>query len=521
MVPKKILLYDTTLRDGVQGEEISFSLEDKLKIVRKLDNLGVNYIEGGWPGSNPKDILFFREVRKLSLRNTEITAFGSTRHKNKNCNNDPNLKAIINSKAKVAAIFGKSWDFHVKNALGATLDENLAMISETLKWLKSKGMEVIFDAEHFFEGFIANKGYALKTLKKAVEAGVVNITLCDTNGAMLPDQVGDIVKEVKKLITVPLGIHAHNDSDTAVANSIAAVQMGCILVQGTINGYGERCGNASLCSVIPNLKLKLGYNCISDKNLKKLTGVCRYVDDIANLIPNNKQPFVGHSAFAHKGGVHVSAVGKNTRTYEHIEPGLVGNERRFLISELSGRSAILSKAKEFNISFRNELESKKLLKKVKELEHSGYQYEEADGSLELLMKKAVGKHRTFFKLKGFRTIISKDQKGVLKSEARVKLSVRGKEETMVAEGDGPVNALDTALRSALERFYPEVKEVNLYDFKVRVVNAAKGTKAKVRVIIESRDKKDTWGTVGVSENIIEASWQALVDSIEYKLLKEE
>ncbi len=521
MVPKKVLIYDTTLRDGVQGEEVNFSIQDKLKIVKILDGLGVHYIEGGWPGSNPKDILFFKKAGKLSLKNAKITAFGSTRHKGNNCAHDPNLKAIIDSKTRVVAIFGKSWDFQVKNALRATLNENLKMILETLKWLKSKGLEVIFDAEHFFDGFVNNRGYALKTLKMAQDAGVDNITLCDTNGGILPSQIKDILKEVRKSIKVPLGIHAHNDSGLAVANSIVAVQAGCALVQGTINGYGERCGNANLSSVMPNLKLKLGIDCISDRKLKSLTGVCRDVDGIANFNPDNRQPFVGNSAFAHKGGIHVSAMERDTKTYEHIEPGLVGNSRRFLVSELSGKSAVLSKAKEFNITFRSDAEVKKLLKKVKKLEHLGYQFEGADGSLELLMKKTVGKHRTFFKLKGFRTIIWKDRSGFLKSEAIVKLSVKGKDEITVSEGYGPVEALDTALRKGLNRFYPELKDVSLRDFKVRVVNGTGGTKSRVRVVIESKDKKDTWGTVGVSENIIEASWQALVDSIEYKLLKEE
>lgn len=516
----KVLIYDTTLRDGAQGEEISFSLDDKLKVVKKLDSVGFHYIEGGWPGSNPKDILFFKEVKKLSLKNAKVTAFGSTRYKGNSCDNDPNLKAIVDSKVKVTAIFGKSWDFHVQHALRATLDENLEMIYETLKWLKLKGMEVIYDAEHFFDGFTANSEYALQTLKKAQEAGVDNITLCDTNGTMMPNQVREIVGVVKERIKVPLGIHAHNDSDTAVANSLMAVLAGCVLVQGTINGYGERCGNANLCSIIPNLKLKMGVDCIDNVNMKNLTKVCAYIDGIANVAPNNKQPFVGKSAFAHKGGIHISAVERDSRTYEHVNPELVGNKRRFLISELSGKSAVLLKAKEFNINFRNEAEISKLLKKVKELEHFGYQFEEADGTLELLMRKTVGKHRTFFKLKGFRTIIWKDSKGFLKSEAIIKISVKGKDEVTVSEGDGPVAALDSALRKALESYYPELKEVTLYDFKVRVVNASGGTRAKVRVLIESRDKKDTWATVGVSENIIEASWQALVDSIEYKLLKE-
>jgi len=395
------------------------------------------------------------------------------------------------------------------------------MIYESLKYLKARRLEVIYDAEHFFDGFRSNPEYALKTLQMAEEAGVDNITLCDTNGAMMPDRVREIIEVVRKKIKTPLGIHAHNDSDTAVATSLIAVRAGCSLVQGTINGYGERCGNANLSSIIPNLKLKLGIDCISDAGLKSLTKVSRYVDGIANLTPRGNQPFVGYSAFAHKGGVHISAVERDARTYEHVDPGLVGNRRKILISELSGKSAVLSKAKEFRINFENNSSLEALLKKVKALEHEGYQYEEADASLELLMKKEVGRHKTFFQLKGFRVIIWKDKKGFLKSEAIVKLCVKNKDEIVVSEGNGPVEALDSSLRKALDRFYPELREVSLCDFKVRVVNPAGGARAKVRVLIESTDRKNTWTTVGVSENIIEASWLALVDSIEYKLLKKE
>jgi len=518
----KVLIYDTTLRDGVQGEGISFSVEDKLKIAKKLDDLGIHYIEGGWPGSNPKDILFFNQVRKLGLRRAKIVAFGSTRYKGRRASDDPNLNTIIEARPEAACIFGKSWRLHVKYALRTSLAENLKMIFDSVKYLKSKGLEVIYDAEHFFDGYFDDRLYAMETLRQAANAGADNISLCDTNGGMMPGQIEDIVKEVKKEIKIPLGIHTHNDSEMAVANSVIAVKSGCVLVQGTINGYGERCGNANLCSIIPNLKLKLGINCISDKRLETLTEVSRYVSEIANMVPQDNQPYVGNSAFAHKGGVHVSAVAKYTRTYEHVPPERIGNRRRILISELSGRSSMLSKAKEFKIDFRERTrEVEELLLKVKQMENQGYQFEGAEGSFELLMKKTIGKHKTFFDLEGFRVIVEKDEKGRLRSEATIKVKVKGKEEHTASEGDGPVNALDNALRKALERFYPELKSMSLTDFKVRVIDAAQGTAAKVRVLIESRDEKDEWGTVGVSENIIEASWQALVDSIEYKLLKEE
>jgi len=516
----KVLIYDTTLRDGAQGEGISFSVEDKLKIAKKLDDLGLHYIEGGWPGSNPKDILFFNRVRKLGLRKAKIVAFGSTRHKQRRASNDPNLNTIIKVKPQAACIFGKSWGLHVKYVLGTSLSENLKMILDSVKYLKLKGLEVIYDAEHFFDGYFDDRFYAMETLSQAAKAGADNITLCDTNGGMMPHQIENIVKEVKKEIKIPLGIHTHNDSEMAVANSVIAVKAGCVLVQGTINGYGERCGNANLCSIIPNLKLKLGINCISDRRLETLTEVSRYVSEIANMVPQDNQPYVGNSAFAHKGGVHVSAVAKHPRTYEHAPPERVGNRRRILVSELSGRSSMFTKAKEFKIDFRERTkEVEELLLKVKQMENQGYQFEGAEGSFELLMKKTIGKHKTFFDLEGFRVIVEKDERGKLRSEATIKVKVKGKEEHTASEGDGPVNALDNALRKALERFYPELKTMSLTDFKVRVIDAAQGTAAKVRVLIESRDEKDEWGTIGVSENIIEASWQALVDSIEYKLLK--
>ena len=517
----KVKIFDTTLRDGTQGEGISLTVDDKLKIATALDNFGVDYIEGGWPYSNPKDVEFFKKIKKLKLKNSRTAAFGSTRHKDNKAEKDPNLLAIIAIKPDCACIFGKTWDLHVKYALNTTLEINLEMIYSSIKFLKSKGLEVIYDAEHFFDGYIANKQYALETLKAAVSGGADCITLCDTNGGMLPNQIANIVKDVKSRISVPIGIHAHNDSGCAVANSIVAVQSGCSLIQGTLNGWGERCGNANLSTIIPNLKLKLGIDCISDEKLKTLTETSRYVSEIANVIPLDHQPYTGNSAFAHKGGIHAAAVAKKSSTYEHVDPSVVGNQRRILISELSGRANILLKSQDLNINFEKDNEkTKKILQLVKEREKKGYLYEGAEGSFELLVKRNTGKYKSFFDLGGFRVAVEKDKSGHLKSEATIKVFVNNKEELTAAEGDGPVNALDNALRKALDKFYPQLKNVRLADFKVRIINPSDATGAKVRVLIESSDGKNEWTTIGVSENIIEASWQALVDAIEYKLMKD-
>ena len=517
----KVEIYDTTLRDGTQGEGISFSVHDKLKIAKKLDDFGIRYIEGGWPGSNPKDIEFFKKAKTLSLRNAKIAAFGSTRRAKVKAKDDGNIKALLDAKTEVVTIFGKSGDLHVKDVLRTTSEENLNMIEDSVEYLKSKGKTVIYDAEHFFDGFKNNKQYAMDTLKRASKAGAEVIVLCDTNGGTMPYEIELIIKEVQTSIKTPLGIHTHNDAGVAVANSVMAVKLGCIQVQGTINGYGERCGNANLCEIIPNLKLKLGINCISDKKLEQLTKLSHYISEVANLIPQNNQPYVGRSAFAHKGGMHVDAVKKNPVSFEHIKPELVGNNRRILVSELSGKINILSKAKEFGIDLSKDTpETLDILRTIKNMEYEGYQFEGAEASFELLMKKAVGKHRTFFNLIDFRVSVEKTENGMF-SEATVKLEVNGTQKHTVAEGDGPVNALDNALRRALDKFYPSLKEVHLVDYKVRVIGGEEGTAAKVRVLVESADSKDSWETVGVSENIIEASWHALVDSIEYKLLKDE
>ncbi len=517
----KVELYDTTLRDGSQTEGISFSVNDKLRIAQKLDSLGVHYIEGGWPGSNPKDKEFFNQARKLNLKNSTLVGFGSTRRANLKVFNDPNLRALANSGAKAITIFGKSGVFQVKEVLKVSLDENLKMISESVAYLKSKGLKVFYDGEHFFDSYKDEPNYALKTLQAAEKAGAEVLILCDTNGGTITSELVKIIEEVKKKIKAPLGIHTHNDCDMAVANTLAAVEAGCVQVQGTINGYGERCGNADLCAVIPNLKLKLKIDCVNDSQLKKLAEVSHYVAEIGNMKQQENQPYVGGSAFAHKAGVHVNAVMKNPSTYEHIEPGLVGNKRKILISELAGKTGILVKAKELDLDLTKETpQTKKILKLIQNLEHQGYYFEAAEASFELLMKRALKKYKKFFDLESFKVVVEKRQGNKLTSEATIKLRVNKIQEHTASEGDGPVNALDSALRKALNRFYPTLAKMHLSDFKVRVLDQKAGTAAKVRVLIQSQDEDDSWWTVGVSENIIEASWQALVDSIEYKLLKD-
>lgn len=516
-----VKLYDTTLRDGAQTEGISFSVSDKLRIAKKLDELGIHYIEGGWPGANPKDVEFFKKVKSLHLKNSKIAAFGSTRRAKVKAEDDIVLKGLIKADTKAITIFGKSWDLQVKDVLGTTLDENLKMVKDSVAFLKSKDKEVIFDAEHFFDGYKANPEYAVQVLKAAEEGGARCLVLCDTNGGTVTSEIYRIIESVKARVKTPLGIHTHNDSELAVANSIAAVQAGCEHVQGTMNGYGERCGNANLASIIPILKLKLKVDCISDIQIKELTEASRFISEMSNMKQMSNQPFVGISAFAHKAGVHVNAILKNPRTYEHIEPQLVGNRRRLLISELSGKSAILNKAKELDIELEKESpKTKKILKMVQLLEHEGYQFESAEASFDLLLRRAMKAFKTYFQLEDFRVIIEKKQSGKMTSEAVMKLKVDGKIEHTAAVGDGPVNALDNALRKALAAFYPSLKEMHLSDFKVRVLDEKSGTAAKVRVLIQSQDAKDSWWTIGVSENIIEASWSALVDSIEYKLVKD-
>jgi 2-isopropylmalate synthase len=522
-VMQEVKLYDTTLRDGTQAEDISFTVEDKLRIAKKIDELGIHYIEGGWPGSNPKDMRFFKEVQEIPLKHAQIVAFGSTVKAGTVPEEDRNLKSLIKAKTGVITIFGKSWDVHVKSALRITLKENVKLIADTITYLKKQCAQVFFDAEHFFDGCKANPSYAFQTVKAASQSGADCVILCDTNGGTLPDQLCAMIKEVKRHVPkTQLGIHTHNDSELAVANSIAAVQLGIRQVQGTINGIGERCGNANLCSIIPNLALKLNYKCINKKQLAKLQEVSRFVYELANLQPLKHQPYVGRSAFAHKGGIHVSAIRKNPETYEHVSPDLVGNVQRVLISDLSGKSSVMQKAKEFklNISSRDPVVHE-IVEQLKYLESEGFQFEGAEASFELMMMEALGTKRNYFELVGFRVINERREGEHPVCEATIMVKVEGRTEHTAALGNGPVNALDNALRKSLEKFYPQLKETSLIDYKVRVLSSGEGTGSKVRVLVETGDSKFKWGTVGVSENIIEASWQALVDSINYKLSRDE
>ncbi len=516
----KIRLYDTTLRDGMQAEGVSFSLEDKLSIARCLDELGIDYIEGGFAASNPKEMQFFQEVAKLRLKTSKIVAFGSTRRADTSVSDDLSLKAILACKTPTATLVGKTWDMQVGQVLGCSLDENLLICAESTEFLKKKKIETIFDAEHFFDGYKNNPEYAMKVLSAAAEAAADVLVLCDTNGGSLADEVYEITKAVcDRFSPLTVGIHAHNDSDCATANTLAAVRAGARHIQGTVNGLGERCGNANLCTVIPNLAFKMGLEVLSPEKIKTLTEVSRFIFEIGNLTPVMNMPYVGESAFAHKAGLHVNALRKNKRTYEHIDPAVIGNERRFLISELSGKSNVLAELEKAKIAEDKEL-ARKILARVQELENEGYQFEAANASFDLLVKKIMGTYEPAFELIKYYVTTEKRTSGVMANEATIKIRVGDKVEHVVGEGDGPVNALDAALRKSLENIYPEIKDVHLIDYKVRVVNARAGTAARVRVIIESRDKTSVWGTVGCSENIIEASWLALTDSVEYKLQKD-
>lgn len=518
MASNDIFVFDTTLRDGTQGEGVSLSAEDKFKIALRLNALGVHYIEGGHPGSNSKDMEFFKRVQQHDFQ-SKITAFGSTRRKHTVAEHDISLNRIIDSGVKVASLVGKSWDFHVTTALQTTLEENLSMIFDSIRYLKHKGLEVSFDAEHFFDGFKNNSEYALAVLNKVQEAGADWIVLCDTNGGTLPGEISQMITSVKETISTPLGIHTHNDCELAVANTLAAVQAGATQIQGTINGYGERCGNTNLCSIIPNLQLKLNYRCISDEQLQQLTTTARYVSEIANVNMPVNQPYVGTAAFAHKGGIHVSAIMKDPKTYEHIVPELVGNKQRVLVSELSGQSNLLFKIEELNLDVeQNPEKTKEVIEQIKILEHQGYQFEGADASLELLLRQQFGELDEIFTLESFKILVEKSSNRGVTSEAIVKLSMHGDTVYMAAEGNGPVNALDNALRKALEQYYPDIRSMHLSDYKVRVINEKDATAGKVRVLIESSDANNKWSTIGVSENVIEASWEALIDSMRYALI---
>lgn len=512
----RIQTFDTTLRDGTQGEAVSFSVDDKLTIARKLDELGIDYIEGGWPGSNPKDREFFNRAKELNLRHAKLTAFGATRFAKNAVDQDPNVRALLEAGTEAIAIFGKSWDLHTRRALGVTEDENLQLISETVKYLKDHGREVIYDAEHFFDGYNSNPEFALRTLEAAKLAGADLLVLCDTNGGTLTQRLVEIVAEVRKRFDGILGIHPHNDSDVAVANAIAAVEAGCTHVQGCMNGYGERCGNANLCSIIANLELKLGHTTIGRENLANLSGVARFVAELANLPLRNDQPYVGRSAFAHKGGVHVSAVLKDAATYEHVAPESVGNRQRVLLSDLSGRGNVLYKLKQHGLEDRLDSEARRqLLERIKDLEYQGYELEAAEGTFELLVREALRPGLTLFEVVGYE-VTTKMTGG---TTATVTMTVNDGVHSATANGHGPMNALDLCLRQCLASVYPKISEVRLTDYKVRVLEPKKGTAAKVRVLVEWSDHRRSWATVGVSDNVIEASWRALVDAIRLELMR--
>ncbi len=534
----QIWLYDTTLRDGTQREGLSVSIEDKLRIAKRLDQLGIPFIEGGWPGANPKDVQFFWQLQENPLKLAEVVAFCATRRPNSNAATEPMLQAILAAGTRWVTVFGKSWDLHVTTGLSTTLEENLAMIRDTIEYLRSQGRRVIYDAEHWFDGYKQNRDYALQTLEAAIAAGAEWLVLCDTNGGTLPHEISEIVQDVVKVTReeagsreqgaeekdyspIPqIGIHTHNDSDMAVANALAAVMAGATMVQGTINGYGERCGNANLCSLIPNLQLKLGYSCIAEDGLTQLTEASRFVSEVVNLAPDEHAPFVGLSAFAHKGGIHVSAVERNPLTYEHIQPEQVGNRRRIVISEQSGLSNVLAKARTFGIELAQQKSvARQLLQRMKDLESEGYQFEAAEASFALLMYEALGTRQQFFEIQGFQVHCDLiEGKETTNSLATIKVAVNGENILAVAEGNGPVAALDAALRKALVNFYPHIAAFELTDYKVRILNGHTGTAAKTRVLVESGNGQQRWTTIGVSTNILEASYQAVVEGLEYGLL---
>lgn len=517
-----ITAYDSTLRDGAQAQGVSFTVEDKLKIVERLDALGIGYIEAGNPGSNPKDLVFFERVKELKLKHAKIIAFGATRKPNITAAADGNLQSLLLAKTDAVAIFGKSWDYQVTDILRTTLDENLSMIADSIAFLKSNNKEVVFDAEHFFDGYKANPEYALKTLQAARGAGADVLCLCDTNGGTFPDEVFAITQKVVAQFNCQIGIHCHNDCEMAVANSIAAVKAGASQVQGTINGIGERCGNANLCAIIPNVQLKLGINVIPTEKMESLATTARFVSEVANMAFNDKAAYVGHDAFAHKGGMHIDAVSKNPISYEHINPALVGNTRHILVSEVAGRSALLAKINAVDASLtKDSLETKRILAHLKNLENDGYQFENAEHSFDLLIHKLLGKFEPFFTLIDYKVSVQENSiERCNNAIANVNIKVNNQLESVIAEGDGPVNALDIGIRKALERFYPKITDVKLVDYKVRVLDSDQATAAKVRVLIESADQNSSWTTIGVSTDIIDASWRALCDAIEYKLLQD-
>lgn len=514
-------IYDTTLRDGGQGLGINFSLEDKLRISKSLDTLGVHFIEGGWPDSNRTDAEYFKKAASLNLKKAKIAAFGRTRGKSASCNKDLTIQALLNAETEVVTIFGKSWDVHAKHVLKVSLEENIAMIADSIKYLKKRGRYVIFDAEHFFDGYKNAPDYAMLALKAARDSGADRVVLCDTNGGSLPAFVADAVSACVETLKIPIGIHAHNDSELAVANTLIAVEAGATQVHGTLNGYGERCGNANLCSIIPNLMLKMGYKALPDSKLKDLTDVARFTGELLNRPLPDNLPYVGKAAFTHKGGTHMDAMRKLKGSYEHIDPVIVGNETRTVVSDVAGRSNVIHLAQSIGIDLSSDPDAvKKILNELKALGYGGYQFEGAEGSFELIVRKHAGTMKSFFELEGFRVVVDRRRGSEIFSEATIKVRVGHMTESSVGEGNGPVDALNSALRKALERFYPGLEEMRLTDYKVRVLDETAGTAAMVRVLITSRDKNAVWGTVGVSKNVIQASWKALTDSIKFKLLKD-
>jgi len=517
----KITTFDTTLRDGTQGEAVSFSVEDKLAIARKLDELGIDYIEGGWPGSNPKDKEFFtRAKNELVLKHAKLCAFGATHFARYTVDTDPSIRELVDAETPAISIFGKTWDFHVLRALNITLEENLRIIENTVRYLKQQGREVIYDAEHFFDGYTHNPEYALSTIRAAADAGADVICLCDTNGGTLPGRLSEIVAAVRSRLPGILGIHAHNDSDVAVANTLAAVEAGCTHVQGCMNGYGERCGNANLISVLANLELKLAHTTVGDQGLRQLTSVAHFIAELANLPVRSDQPYIGKSAFAHKGGIHVSAVLKDSSTYEHVSPSLIGNQQRVLLSDMSGRGNVSYKLKEQGLEAQlDEPQRRQLLDRIKQLEHEGYELEAAEGTFELMVRETLRPGRTFFNLVSLDVATKMGRSGGSLTVATVSLQAEDGLHTETAVGNGPVHALDLSLRQCLSGLYPEIASVRLADYKVRVIDSRKGTDAKVRVLIEWHDQERTWVTVGVSDNVIEASWKAMVDAIRLELLR--
>jgi 2-isopropylmalate synthase len=511
---RPILLYDTTLRDGMQGQGMTLSAQEKARVVRKLDELGVHFIEAGFPGSNPKELELFEMLADVELQQAAICAFGMTRRRDTEAAEDEALRLLATSFAPVVTLVGKTWGLHLEKVTKVSRDENLAMIRDSIAFLVGSGKRVIYDAEHFFDGYRDDAGYALECVRGAADAGAENVTICDTNGSSLPAQVAEATKDVVAQLEVPVGIHTHNDLECAVANSLAAVEQGASLVQGTMNGIGERTGNANLTSILPALQLKMGYECVSEEQLARLTGIAHFIDDLLNITPNPDQPFVGRNAFAHKGGMHVAGVNADARTFEHMDPAEVGNQRDLVVSELSGKGTVLGRAERAGIPLDDE-QAAKAVRTLKEREHRGYQYEAADASFELLLRKESGRYEPLFRLEGFRVLVEKREDGKVVTEATIKVWVDGERYLRTAEGNGPVNALDEALRGAIIDRHPHLAEIELTNYKVRILDEHHGTGAVTRVLLDSSDGDREWGSIGVSENIIEASWEALVDSLGY------